>query len=40
MDLARTEDKLSLQAQFEFALAALVEETEAMLNAASQRQRH
>ena len=29
-----------LQAQFEFALAAVVEETHAMLDAASQRQRH
>ena len=29
-----------MQAQFEFALAAVVEETHAMLDAASQRQRH
>ena len=31
---------LSFQAQFEFALAAVVEETHAMLDAAAQRQRH
>lgn len=29
-----------MQAQFEFGLAAVVEETHAMLDAASQRQRH